>query len=182
MNTLHRRLFGLALVLVFTLVAAPALAEKKFLGSDDDKEKDEPQKWLKDYDKLTKGKEANWVYFTETNFKKYKTVSVKEFDTNGRGREVRDAVSDGRDYMEKGLEKQGWEVVKSGGDMAIEGNVFSAWQGGWGVFNGVGVELMLKDSKGDLIGQIRHKSKGSSIRNAVDNALEECAKTIAAGR
>src|SRR6266542_2768186 len=92
MSTCYRRLFTLALVLVFALVAAPALAEKKFLESDDAKEKDEPQKFLPDYDKLTKGKDADWVYFPEGALSKYKTVSIKEFDHTGHGVDSRDAA------------------------------------------------------------------------------------------
>ena len=69
MKSLSRHLFGLALVLA--LVAVPALAEKKFLDSDDAKEKDEPQKYLPDYDKLVKGKDADWVYFPNGSLKSF---------------------------------------------------------------------------------------------------------------
>ena len=50
------RLSVVALAAFLLLSARPALAAKKnFLESDDAKEKDEPQKFLTDYDKLTKG-------------------------------------------------------------------------------------------------------------------------------
>ncbi|HLN58703.1 MAG TPA: hypothetical protein VK416_09085, partial [Thermoanaerobaculia bacterium] len=58
------RLFAIVLTGFLVLSARPAEAAKKtFLESDDAKEKDEPQKYLADYDKLTKGKDADWVYF-----------------------------------------------------------------------------------------------------------------------
>lgn len=185
------RVFAIALAAFLVLSVRPAEAAKKtFLESDDAKEKDEPQKYLADYDKLTKGKDADWVYFPGGGgLKKGATVSVKEFDANGRGRESRDAARDGKEYMEQWLEKQGFKVEKSGGDFVIEGNVFNAWEphgagrfwGGWMANPGVGLEVVAKDSKGNVVAQIRHKAKGSTIRDAVENGLEEVAKALASG-
>ncbi len=185
------RLFAMALVTFLALSVRPAEAAKKtFQDSDDAKERDEPAKFLPDYDKLTKGNDADWVYFPEGSLKKYKTGSVKEFDENGRGREARDAAHDGRDYMEQWLDKQGFKVVKSGGEIVVEGNVFNAWEphggarywGGWMANPGVGLEILVKDSKGHVVAEIRHKAKGSSMRDAVENGLEEVAKSLVDGR
>ena len=186
------RLFACAaaIVAVLALSAVPAQAKDKgFLASDDAKEKDEPTKFLPDYDKLTKGKDADWVYFPNGSLSKYKTASVKEFDENGRGRESREAARDARDYMEQWLDKQGFKVVKSGGDIVVEGNVFNAWEphggarywGGWMANPGVGVEVLVK-AGGQVVGEVRHKSKGSTVRDACENALEDVAKAISAGR
>jgi hypothetical protein len=186
------RLFAIALVAFLTLSVRPAEGArgKTFMDSDDAKEKDEPTKFLPDYDKLTKGKDADWVYFPNGSLTKYKTVSVKEFDENGRGREARDAAKDGRDYMEQWLDKQGFKVVKSRGDLTVEGNIFNAWEphggarywGGWMANPGVGVEVLVKDSSGNVVGEVRHKTKGSTVRDAVENALEDVAKAISGGR
>jgi hypothetical protein len=184
------RLFAIALTAVLVLSARPAEAAKKtFLDSDDAKERDEPQKYLKDYDKLTKGKDADWVYFPSGSLKSFKTVTVKEFEENGRGREARDAAREGKDYMEQWLDKQGFKVVKSGGDLLIEGNVFNAWEphgaarywGGWAANPGVGLEVVARDAKGNIVAEVRHKAKGSTIRDAVENGLEDVAKALANG-
>ena len=184
------RLFAIALVAFLVLSTKPAEAAKKnFLDSDDAKEKDEAQKFLADYDKLTKGKDADWVYFPSGNLKSFKTVSVKEFESNGRGRESRDAAREGKDYMEQWLDKQGFKVVKSGGDLIVEGNIFNAWEphgagrywGGWMANPGVGLEIMARDSKGNVAVEIRHKAKGTTVRDAVENGLEEIAKALASG-
>jgi hypothetical protein len=184
------RLFAIALTAFLVLSARPAeAARKNFLDSDDAKEKDEPQKYLKDYDKLTKGKDADWVYFPSGSLKSFKTVTVKEFEENGRGREARDAAREGKDYMEQWLDKQGFKVVKSGGDLRIEGNVFNAWEphgaarywGGWAANPGVGLEVVATDAKGNIVGEVRHKAKGSTIRDAVENGLEDVAKALANG-
>src|SRR6266496_4365669 len=185
------RLFAIALVAFLVLSTKPAEAAKKnFLDSDDAKEKDEAQKFLADYDKLTKGKDADWVYFPSGNLKSFKTVSVKEFESNGRGRESRDAAREGKDYMEQWLDKQGFKVVKSGGEVTIEGNIFNAWEphgaarywGGWAANPGVGMEVVARDTKGNILAEIRHKAKGSTIRDAVENGLEDVAKALAAAR
>ena len=181
---------GLIAFLAISVKPAEAARGKSFLDSDDAKEKDEPAKFLPDYDKLTKGKDADWVYFPDGSLQKYKTASVKEFDENGRGREARDAAHDGRDFMEEWLEKQGFKVVKNGGDIVVYGNVFNAWEphggarywGGWMANPGVGVEVMIKDSRGNVVGEVRHKSKGSTVRDAIENALEDVGKSIASGR
>ena len=184
------RLFALLMAAFLMLSVRPAEAAKKtFLDSDDAKEKDEPQKFLADYDKLTKGKDADWVYFPGGGLKSFKTVLVKDFDCNGHGRECRDAAKEGKDYMEQWLEKQGVKPVKSGGDIVIEGNVFNAWEphgaarywGGWAANPGVGLEVVAKDAKGNIVGEVRHKAKGSTIRDAVENGLEEVAKALANG-
>ena len=74
MGILSRRLFGLASAAAITiaLISSPLLAKggKTFLDSDDAKEANEPQKFLPDYDKLTKGSDADWVYFPEGSLKK----------------------------------------------------------------------------------------------------------------
>jgi hypothetical protein len=190
MGKLPRRLFVLISAAFFVLtVSAAQAAEKKFLDSDDAKERDEPQKFLPDYDKLVQGKDSDWVYFPEGSLSKYKTVSVSEFDHNGRGSETREAAREGKDYMEQWLEKQGFKVVKSGGDLHIEGNVFNAWEpsgaarywGGWAANPGVGLELLIK--AGDkVVGEVRQKAKGSTIRDAVENGLEDAAKSISKGK
>ena len=156
--------------------------------SEDAKERDEPQKFLPDYDKLVKGKDVDWVYFPDGGLSKYKTVSVSEFD-HSRGGDTRDAAREGKDYMEQWLDKQGFKVVKSGGELQIEGNVFNAWEpsgaarywGGWAANPGVGLELIMK-AGGKVVGEIRQKAKGSTIRDAVENGLEDCAKTISRGK
>src|SRR5215471_11820066 len=99
MSTLSRRLIALLAAGFFVLAASSARAsDKKFLDSDDAKEKDEPQKFLPDYDKLTKGHESDWIFFPESSLSKYKTVSVEEFDHPRHG-DSRDAAGDGKDYM-----------------------------------------------------------------------------------
>ena len=103
--------------------------------------------------------------------------------------EARDAAREGKDYMEQWLDKQGFKVVKRDGDIVIEGNVFNAWEphgaarywGAWAANPGVGLEVMVKDSKGNIVGEVRHKAKGSTIRDAVENGLEEVAKALANG-
>jgi hypothetical protein len=190
MSHFQRRLLVVASAVLFLLVVSAARAsEKKFLDSDDAKERDEPQKFLPDYDKLVKGKDADWVYFPDGALSKYKTASVSDFDHTGRGVEARDASREGKDYMEQWLEKQGFKVVKSGGEMQVEGNIFNAWEpsggarywGGWAANPGVGLELILK-AGGKVVGEVRHKAKGSTLRDAVENGLEDCAKSIAKGR
>jgi len=185
MSTFSRRLIAVLAAGFFVLAVSSARAsDKKFLGSDDAKEKDEPQSFLPDYDKLTKGHECDWTYFPEGSLGKFKTVSVEEFDHTGHG-DSRDAARDGKDYMEQWLDKAGFKVVKSGGDMTVSGNVFNAWEphgaarywGGWAANPGVGLELLLK-ANGKVVGEMRHKAKGSTIRDAVENGLEDMTKDI----
>ena len=47
---------------------------------------------------------------------------------------------------------------------------------------GVGLEVMVKDSKGNVVAEVRHKAKGSTIRDAVENGLEEVAKSFVGGK
>jgi hypothetical protein len=193
MGTVNRRPYLASFIVVVALAigVAPALAKgKNFQDSDDAKEANEPAKYLPDYDKLTKGRDADWVYFPEGSLKKYRTVQVKEFTENGKGREARHAAEQGKEYMEQWLEKGGYKLADKGAELVVEGNVFNAWEpgtgariwGGWMANPGVGVEVLLKDSSGKVVGEVRHKNRGSSIEDAVENALEEVAKAISDGR
>ena len=191
MQRLSNRFLAVLLSGVFFLWASSALAEKKFENSDDAKEKDEPQKFLPDYDKLVAGKDADWVYFpTGNGLKGFKTVTVKDFGDTGRGRDSRDAAKDGQEYMEQWLEREGFKIEKSGAEVTIEGNVCNAWEpsggarfwGGWYASPGVCLEVIAKDSKGNIVAEVRQKAKGSTIRDAVENGLEDVAKSLAKGR
>jgi hypothetical protein len=191
MSHFARRFLTVIGVVCLMFAASVALAEKRFSDSEDAKEKDEPQKFLPDYDKLVKGSNADWVYFPDgpLTSAKFKTVSVSDFDHTGRGTESRDAAREGKDYAEQWLEKEGFKVVKSGGDLQIDGNVFNAWEpsgaarywGGWAANPGAGIELLCK-ANGKVVGEVRHKSKGSTPRDAVENALEDMIKAVAKGK
>jgi hypothetical protein len=185
----HFALFIAAVALAIGV--APAFAKSKtFQNSDDAKEANEPAKYLPDYDKLIEGKDADWVYFPEGSLKKYKTVTVKDFVENGKGREAREAARAGKEYMEQWLERSGYKLADKGAELTIEGNVFNAWEpgtgariwGGWMANPGVGVEVIARDSSGKVVGEIRHKNRGSTVEDAVENALEEVAKAISDGR
>ena len=172
MYTITRRYALLSLASLFALaVSVPAAASsKKFTESDDATKSDEPQEYLKNYDKLTKGKEADWVYFAEgVDLKSFKTVSLKTWGTTNKHSRSKHAAESGPEYLEQWIKrskKLGWEVVKDGGDLRIEGNVFNAWEpsgaarawGGWAANPGVGMELVAKDKSGKTIFEIRHKA------------------------
>jgi hypothetical protein len=189
---------GLAVLVAVVALTVPgnawAKSGKTFLASSDAKESDEPQGYLPDYAKLVKGDDADWVYFPNGSLKSYKTVLIKPFTSNTGGDhkiEGKHAAEYGPEYLTKWLEKQGFQVVESGQtDMVVEGNIFNAWEPSgagrfWGgVFAnpGAGEEVICKDSKGTILGFIRHKSRGSTLKDAVENGLEEIAKSIAKGK
>lgn len=193
MNHKMKRLTVPFLALCILGCAAMALAGSKFTASDDAKEKDEPQKFLKDYDKLVKGAEADWVYFAP-GFKAsaYRTVSIRPFRITGKGSEVKYAAGTGPDYYEEWIERSdlGWKVVKSGGDLVLEGNIANAWEpsgaarfwGGWLANPGVCQELIGRNAKGAIVFQIRHKSRGSSVPDAVENGIEDILDTLKKGK
>ena len=184
-----------ALVLFAALVALPAFAaDKKFVDDDASREKDEPTTWLKNYDQLVKGKEADWVFFEGYSAGSYKTVAVKDFSSNEKDREARRAAEDGKDYAEQWIQKSGklgWNTAGSGkADLTIEGHVVHAWEpsgaarfwGGWYANPGAVQELIGKDSSGKTVFQIRHKSRGSTVRDAIENGLEEVVKSLEKGK
>ncbi len=197
--TKHVTGFSLLVVcagLGLALVASPSALAKKtktFLESGDAKEADEPQKWLPDYGKLVEGKDADWVFFPGGSLKTRRKVLVKAFESNAveaHKVEGRHAADYAPDFTKKWLAKQGFEPVESGADMVLEGNVFNAWEpsggarfwGGWMANPGCGIEVILKDPDGNVLGFVRHKSRGSTIKDAVENGLEKIVKAIADGR
>lgn len=176
-------------------LALPAIAKPKvFPKSDDAKESDEPQKFLSNYDKLTEGNDtADWVYFPAGSPKTFKSVMVKEFVSNtekDHSIEGKHAAEYGKDYLEKWLKKQEFNVVEKDGELVVEGNIFNAWEpsgagrfwGGWMANPGVGMEIIAKDSSGKLVAEIRHKARGSTIKDAVENGLENVAEAMAKGK
>ena len=184
-----------ALVLLAALVALPAFAaEKKFVDDDASKEKDEPTTWLKSYDQLVKGKEADWVFFDGYSAGSYKTVVVKEFSSNEKDKEaqarrrVRQGVRRAVD-PEVGQARLG-DRQAGKADLTIEGHVVHAWEpsgaarfwGGWYANPGAVQELIGKDSSGKIVFQIRHKSRGSTVRDAIENGLEDVVKSLEKGK
>lgn len=176
-------------------VSGPLLGKgsKKFLDSDAAKEADEPQKFLPDYGKLVEGSDADWVYFPTGSLKEKKKVVIKPFQSDAveaHAVDARHAAEYAPDFFKKWLTKQGFEVVESGEDMVVEGNIFNAWEpsggarffGGWMANPGCGEEVILKSPTGEILGFVRHKSRGSTIKDAVENGLEEIAKAIATGK
>jgi hypothetical protein len=192
---MKRSFFAAALVLAVSL-PAPALADsKKFLDSDDAKKHQDtdPQTYLKDYDKLMKGKEAQWVYFPEGGGPSgFKTVTLKPWTTTGgKPSKAKAAAESGPGYFEGWIKKNaklGWQVAPSGGDLTIEGNICNAWEpdggarfwGGWMAQPGSIIELVGKDKKGNTVFEIRHKARGSSFDDSVENGLEKIMKTLEA--
>jgi hypothetical protein len=190
-----KSLFGVFVLMLFVVgLSAPAAAAKKFITSDDAKQKDEPQAFLKDYDKLLKGSEADWVYFAE-GFKaaNYKTVMIKAFEMTGKGPQVKEAAESGPDYYDTWITSKsdiGWKVVKGGSDLILMGNIVNAWEpsgaarywGGWMANPGACQELIGKDSKGNILFQIRHKSRGSTVPDAIENGIENILKTLGKGK
>ena len=187
------RLLGLALLAL--LVAAPAAAaEKRFQDDDASKEKDEPTTWLRDYDKLVEGKEADWVFFDGYSAGAYRTVAVAAFVASDKDREARHAAEYGKEYLEKWIQeskKLGWEVVSGGkADLKVEANVAHAWEpsgaarfwGGWYANPGAVQELIGKDASGKVVFQIRHKSRGSTVKDAIENGLEDVVKSLEKGK
>ena len=185
----------ITLVLLSALVAIPAFAaEKRFANDDAAKEKDEPTTWLKDYDKLVGGKEADWVFFDGYSAGSYKSVAVKDFSANDKDKEARHAAEYGKEYAEQWIQqskKLGWEIVDKGkADLTIEGNLVHAWEpsgaarfwGGWYANPGAVQELIGKDSSGKIVFQIRHKSRGSTVRDAIENGLEDVVKSLEKGK
>lgn len=179
-----RPLLVAALVLSCLPVAA---SEKKFTDSDDAKKSEDVQEFLKDYDKLTKGKEADWVYFAPGfDVKSIKTVTVKPF-TSGHGSRAKMVAEDAVDYVTKWIERQKlpWEVVKSGGDLTITGSVANAWEpsggarfwGGWMANPGAVTELMGK-AKGEIVFEMRQRSRGSTVTDAVENGIEKMTEEL----
>jgi len=184
-----------ALVLLAALVALPAFsADKRFVDDDASKEKDEPTSWLKDYDSLVKGKAADWVHFDGYSAGSYKTVAVKDFSFNEKDREAKRAADYGREYAEQWIQKSGklgWELADAGkADLTIEGHVVHAWEpsgaarfwGGWYANPGAVQELVGKDASGKTVFQIRHKSRGSTVPDAVENGLEDVVESLEKGK
>lgn len=183
-----------AFLLLAALVALPAAAQKKFVDDDASRQDDEPTTWLKDYDKLEKGKAADWVHFDGYSAGSYRKVAVKDFSFNEKDKEAKRAVDYGREYAEKWIQKSGklgWELAEGGkADLTIEGHVVHAWEpsgaarfwGGWYANPGAVQELIGRDSSGKVVFQIRHKSRGSTVRDAIENGLEDCVESLEKGK
>lgn len=190
-----RRAIVFAVTACFALAAAGPLAAKgkTFLGSEDAQEEGEPKSFLPDYGKLVEGQDADWVYFPKGALKSYKKVGIGDIGSNakaGHRTEAQHASDYVAEYLAQWLEEAGFEVVESNADMVIEGNVFDAWEptggarfwGGWMANPGCGMELIVKTDDGAVLGYLRHKARGSTIPDAIENGLEEMVKAIAKGR
>lgn len=183
------------IVLLAAGIALPALAkEKKFVNDDASKEKEEPATWLKDYDKLVEGKGADWVYFEGYDAGAVKSVRIKDFSANEKDREAKRAAEYGKEYVEEWISKSkklGWEIVDKGkADLTIEGHIVHAWEpsgaarfwGGWYANPGATQEFIGKDASGKIVFQLRHKSRGSTVPDAIENGIEDVVESLEKGK
>ena len=117
-------------------------------------------------------------------------MSVKEFDDNGRGAESpRRGAATARTTWSSGWTKQGFKVVKSGGDIdrrrqrlqRLGAPRRGSLLGRLGGQPGRRARAAREGLKGNVVGEVRHKAKGSTIRDAVENGLEDVAKALAEG-
>ena len=194
MRTNVHPLRALLVVLFAASVAFPALAkDKKFVNDDASKESEEPTTWLKDYDKLVEGKGADWVFFDGYSASSVKSVRIKDFSANEKDREARRAADYGKEYAEEWINKSklGWEIVDKGkADLTIEGHVVHAWEpsgaarfwGGWYANPGCVQELIGKDKSWKIVFQIRHKSRGSTVRDSVENGIKKIIESLEKGK
>jgi hypothetical protein len=171
------------------VVGSPLAAKPKtFLGSEDAQEEGEPQSYLPDYGKLVEGQDADWVYFPKGALKSYKKVGIGDIGSNakaGHRTEAQHAADYVPEYLQEWLEDQGFEVVESGADMVIEGNVFDAWEpsggarfwGGWMANPGAVTEMMGKQ-KGEIVFEMRQRSRGSTTTDAVENGIEKMTEEL----
>lgn len=186
----------LTVALVAAIAMPLALAKPKLFSKSEDSGKvDEPEKFLPDYDKLVEGGDADWVYFPAGSLKGFKSVTVKAFTTNAVEEsqdEAEVAAKSGKRYLEQWLKKADFNVVESGGELTFEGNVFDAREAkgevrvwGWGgvaAGPGVGIEVLAKDSSGKVVAEVRHRTHGSTMRDAVENGLENIVKDVASAK
>ena len=192
----HAHPFRMTSILALAaLVALPAFAAgKRFQDDDASREKDEPTTWLKDYDKLVEGKGADWVYFDGYDAGSVKSVRIKDFSANEKDREARRAADYGKEYAEEWINKSkklGWEIVDKGkADLTIEGHVVHAWEpsgaarfwGGWYANPGAVQEFIGKDDSGKIVFQLRHKSRGSTVADAIENGIEDVVESLEKGK
>lgn len=171
------------LMFVFSVVvASPAYAKKgRLVDSEEYKDEDFEKGCIEDYTDMTEGDGVEWVYVAPG-------VKLKDYGVEVSGWKNKSEV--GAKSMLKAVEEN-WDEMASdrlGGskgtlqgtgcvywaERSSEGKRWIPYAGGHLAQAGVGLELTLTNSKGDIIAKIRHSGRqGSQIEEAVEEVVDD---------
>lgn len=172
-------------VLLFMIAASPAEARDRFLDSN--KEGDYDKGIIEDYSDMVEGDGVEWVHLAP-GFKlndytiKVGKVGNKSSITN------RAMLESAEETFEQALRRKGNDGRK--GTLNAEAAVYWAerpsagkrwipYAGGHLAQAGVGIEMILRDSKGTIVAKVRHSGRqGDQLEYAAEEVADEIVNWI----
>jgi hypothetical protein len=176
--------FLVCLLFVFSVVASPALAAKKnrLTDSDEYKEDDFDKGIIEDYSDMVEGDGVEWVYLAP-GFK-FGDYSIRVSDWKNKSevgaKSMMTAVEEAfdeqiKDRLDGG--KKGTLTVNGcvyWAERQSEGKRWIPYAGGHLAQAGVGVEMVFRDGKGNILAKIRHSAReGDRMEYAAEEVADD---------
>ena len=171
---------GGAIVLEASRSWPRTLHPKRYLQDDDSRDPKAPSRFLHDYDLLEQGRAADWVHLRDFDARRYRTVAVKPYRSEGARSEAGRLAEQGKRALEAAISRatglDAWTVVDGpSADLVLEGHVAQVWghdgyAGTW-VQGSVVQELLGRDRSGQVVFQMRHRSVGRSLRKLLSRGV-----------
>lgn len=170
---------GGAMVLGTAKTKPRVVTPQRYVQDDDSRERGAQNRFLRDYDLLEKGAEADWVYLRDFDARRYRTVAVKPYSPERGRSEAGRLAEEGKRALEAAIGRatglDAWTVVEGTADLVLHGNVTRVWTrdgsgGGWAQNSAV-QELLGRDREGRVVLQMRHRSVGGSLRDLLSRGI-----------
>ena len=170
------------LLFAFSVVVAPAAYAKKgrLVDSDEYKDDDFEKGCIEDYTDMTSGDGVEWTYVVPGVKLKDFTYDVKWKNKSEVGaKSMMRAVEENWDEMAS--DRLGGKKGTLTGEGCVywaerssEGKRWIPYAGGHLAQAGIGLEVIFRDSKGNIVAKVRHSGRqGDQIEHAAEEVIDE---------
>lgn len=188
MNSRKRLAIKVLVCSLFLIIILPLSAfcgSDRFIDSDDYKSKDFKKGILSDYNDLNETRDVNWAWIASgTNLADHK-ISIESFEdaTDEVGKNQLSSIKAiFQDTLERVKGSKGALTAKISIHEVQKYSPGKAWipfAGGHQMQAGVGVEVLLKDKSGKVVGKIRHFARnGVAFETAAQESADDIRKFI----
>ncbi len=174
-------------LLVFLVAAAPAEARDRFVDTDDYKEGDYDKGIIEDYNDMVEGDGVEWAFIAPGVSLNDYTIKVGKV-ANKSEITNRSMLESAEETFDAALRRKGNDGKK--GTLDAEAAVYWAerqsagkrwipYAGGHLAQAGVGIEMILRDSKGKIVAKVRHSGRqGDQLEDAAEEVADEIVNWI----
>lgn len=186
-RTRIRSILTITLVFIAATTVFPVFAKgpDRFVDSDDYKSGDYDKGIIEDYSPMVEGDDIEWYYVAKgVNLSDYE-ITVGKFKNISKvsSKRMSETLEDGlKEVFDRDKGKKGKLTTENAvywAERASQGKRWIPYAGGHLAQAGVGVEMIFRNSKGEIVALIRHSGReGSDVEYAAEELIDEIADFV----